>query len=282
MKNYKFLTITALFITILLAGCSDSTNGEKAVEKNIKEVTEENTAEQIKQEIPEPYTKAIIAINNKNWELANTYLDLVLSDYPDSEYLFPTQILKGSMQVSQFRGAFDLSDIIISGTDPNSSLYDADDKATISRHIDLINDIFDKSIVEQEATFTNIVQKFKVDKDYSEYYKDIMPFSLDAHYSNLSFFENVGYPIPSDSDIEEFLNTKYNINVSHMVNEITEKPEHTNYNYLLLFYNVGLQLNDNNPKLAKDLFNLILDITTDDIYNEYRISIEKLTKNSNN
>ncbi|MFJ7887311.1 hypothetical protein ACIQYL_04420 [Lysinibacillus xylanilyticus] len=281
MKNLKLQVITALFITILLVGCSNSSNGEKT-EKNGKDDTEVNNIEQIKQDIPEPYKKAIIAINNKNWELANTYLDLVISDFQDSEYILPTQILKVSMQVSQFQGAYELTDIIL-GTDPNNSLYDEEDKAAISRHIKLIKDIFNNSLKEQEKTFTTIVQEFKADKDYSKYYKDIMPLSLDGHYSdNLSFFAEVGYPVPSDNEIDEFLNTKYDINLSHMVNEIIEKTENINFNYLLLFYNAGTQLNETNPKLAKDLFNLILNITSDDIYNEYRISVEKFMGDSIN
>lgn len=277
MTKYKFLAISALFFTILLPGCNDSKNGEKAIDKN------KNTTEQIKQEIPEPYIKAITAINNKDWELANTYLDLVISDFPDSEYIFPTQTLKGSMQLSQYTGTLDLLRILNSGVDRKSSLHDEEDLTNLRHQLDLMKEFFGKSTAEQTATFKYVVQTFKTSKDYTEYYKDIKPVLADDAFSNnLSFFENVGYPVPTDSEIKKFTDTKYDNNISYILNEMTNKPEHLNYNYIPLFYNTGIALNEKEPKLAEDLFNLILDLTSQDTYNEYRISVEKLLKNINN
>ncbi|MFJ7664199.1 hypothetical protein ACIQXW_17730 [Lysinibacillus sp. NPDC097162] len=285
MKKYKYFATTVLTLALFLAGCNSSEKEEKALEQNkeetIEAVTDEKAAEQIIQEIPEPYTKALIAINDQRWDLANTYLDLVISDFPDSEYILPTKIIQGGMQVNEYLGAVDLSEILISGSDLDSPLYDTNDLETLRRHMELVKDILNKSLEEQEATFSYIVQTFKTDQDYSEHYKDINQFSMNENYfDDLSFFESVGYPVPTDAEIEKFLNAKYNFNVQFLLNGLTEKTEHLNYNYLLVFYNAGIILLENYPELSNDIFNLILDLTMNDPYNEFRISIEEFMAES--
>lgn len=283
MKNFKLLSITALLITILLSGCNNSKEEEKGVQENIEGAIKEKSSVQTKHEVPEPYIKAITAINNQNWKLANTYLDLVLSDFPKSEYVFPTQILKGSMKVSEYLGTRDLLSSLNKGIESESPFYTEEDIERLRNHINGMKDYLSKSHTEQDEIFKYIAKTFKTDKDYTKYYIDIKTFPEDNSYSNnLSFFEDVGYPLPTESEIEEFLDTKYSINVPTIFNQISYKPDQLNYNYLLLLYNAGMIAQEYNQTLSIDLFNLILDITSEDIYNEYRISVEKFIGDANN
>lgn len=270
--------MTILFIALFLVGCGETAINKKESEKNSEESSTDKIADQemINEEVPEPYEKAITAINNKNWELVNTYLDLVLTDFPDSEYIFPTQVLKGLMQLSEYLSAVDLLTILSEGADPSNSLYDEQDAATIKQHLDLIQEIFDKSLVEQEVAFTYLSQNFKSDKDYNDYFKDIKSLSpYNEHYDDLSFFQNVGYPIPTDNEVNSFLDAKFEINMLEGINLITNKDDQLNYNYLFLFYNAGITLAESNPQLSKEMFNIVLNITSEDTYNEFRISVEE-------
>ncbi|MGE7694709.1 hypothetical protein ACQKNC_11400 [Lysinibacillus sp. NPDC094177] len=288
MKKHKFILFTTLFFILLLSGCSENKNENENENENKKKAIEENTTDQIKQEIPEPYTKAITAINNKNFTLANTYLDLVIKDFPDSEYILPSQILKGSMQISQYLVASDLLDIFTSSAEPDSPLFDDEDRETLQSHLNTLQDIFDKFSEEQKTTFNYIAQTFDVKKDYSDYFKDIEGFLGDSEYPDtLSFFEEVGYPVPTNSEVREFTDTLYDLYVCTVINKIINdgeklNAEQLNYNYLFFFSNVGMTLKETNPEVANTLLNFILDITSDDPYNEYRISIEEIMEKSTN
>lgn len=268
MKKLLIL-LSIIFVTF---GCSQNNTQENLEKEEVVLENEDNINQETIQEAPEPYTKAIEAINNKNWKLANKYLELVITDFPNSEYIYPAQILRGLFHLSN---SFSAIDLLNSFPEP-SSLYDENDIATMKGYLDLIEQIFAESDEQLVGIFTYLVENYQSDINYPDYFmeiKSIEPYN--GYFYDLTFFKNVGYPVPNESEIQEFLNAKKEINIRYGLNDFTKKEDNLNYSLLFLFYNASLVLRENHQDLSIKLDNLILEITEDDPYNEYRISIEK-------
>jgi len=259
----------------MLAGCANNEVAESDIKDKTEEITEVDSNEESYDEIPEPYTKALSAFNNSDWDLASTYLDLVITDFPDSEYVFPNYTLKSIMKINEYRSVAELISILVSGVDNASSLYVEDDYLTIQRHVDLLKGIVDSTSVELEEIFTYILQNFDLHKGYSAYYHDLSPLTMKNNYNDLSYFENVGYPVPTDLEVEKFLSNHYEAINIQMINEFIEETDNINYQYLPIFF-LGINaLGENYIEISEELEQVVLSLTAQDRYNEYRVLIER-------
>src|SRR5690625_2779538 len=265
--NYNFLSSIFLTITIMLAGCANNEVAESDIKDKTEEITEVDSNEESYDEIPEPYTKALSAFNNSDWDLASTYLDLVITDFPDSEYVFPSYTLKSIMKINEYRSVSELTSILVNGVDNASSLYVEDDYLTIQRHIDLLIDNIDSTSGELEEIFTYILQNFDIHKDYSEYYHDLSMVTMKINYNDLSFFESVGYPVPTDLEVEKFLSNHYEAINIQVINEFIEEADHINYQYLPIFFLGVNALAENHSEISKELEQVILRLTEQGLYN---------------
>lgn len=250
MKKLGIVAILFLLISLTLLGCGKA---EKVSDNN----TEKATQEKVKQEdqIPEPYSKAISFINAGDFGMANTYLDLMLTDFPESEYIFPTYILKGSIEVSNYLVTIELLDIFYSVNDIGNPLHTEEDVASIKRHLDVIRSRLENYSEKSSKTFTYVKTEFKSNNTYNDYFKDIDIISNNSHsFDDLSFFKRVGTPVPSEFEINDYIENKFDIELRNTLDELSNKDNQENYNFLNLFVSAGITLKEDHPKLAEDMY----------------------------
>src|SRR5699024_5276710 len=96
-KLKKLAISSCIFLSaIILFGCTNQTSEIDDSTANENEGSTALPSTQGKEQIiPEPYSKALLSIKSQNYEMAYNYLNLVLSDFPESDYALPAHLLKG-------------------------------------------------------------------------------------------------------------------------------------------------------------------------------------------
>ena len=267
MKKRYALLISIIVMGLLLSGCSS--NGNQSINNNI-------IANQVEiEEVPEPYTRAILALNNQDWELANTYLALVLKDFPNSDYVLPTKILQNTMLISELMTSLKLSSYFTQAN-PNTNLFD---QTEVDLHSEYTFDI-QETIIETEpqisALSKEIIAAFDLEKDYRPYFEELalIPFKNYSDHA-LSFYQEVGYPLPTKAEVNEYKENKYEEYMLTFLNLYGEDKAKFNYHLLPLFMYIGNIYDSTDYILRSDANNMILKITAGDTYNETRVRINK-------
>lgn len=172
----------------------------------------------------------------------------------------------------------ELMDIYNRGIDLKSPLYSDEDIQTLKRYVASVDELFEEALVELEELLVYLMEAFEANREDGDYYQNLNSSQWHAStYKDLSFFAQVGHPVPKDEVIDDYLNARFQ---EHMINKIAvltkEKDNKLSYRYLLLFYEGAMAMKEHNSELAGDLFNVVLDLTEDDQYNEYRIVAEQM------
>ena len=68
---------------------------------------------------PEPYTKMIESLNTEDLKHAETYADLVINDFADSDYTYNAYLVKNMVQASKLRLEFTKCNLLAEGVDNN-------------------------------------------------------------------------------------------------------------------------------------------------------------------
>lgn len=207
---------------------------------------------------------------------------MVISDFPDSEYVFSAYVLKGALHVSEFLSAAGLINIYSAGLEKSSDLLGQDDYILVDDQLNFISNTVDDSLVEIEDIFTNITERFDKTNNYREHYTDLAFVTFNESYRNdLSFFENVGYPIPTNSEVEEYIKERNDSYVVEFMLELSDKDAKPHHNYLPLFFLGAVALFEDNITIAEDISEIVMDVTGEDPYNEYRVRLEELMNRTN-
>lgn len=278
-------------VGVLLAGCanekiegektetsftsSNEANQEKEV---VKESTEVKT-EEITVSYPEPYIKAVEEFNSNNLELSLKYLDLTISDFKDTEYVVYANVLKSHILNIQITGYASTVTSYMTGSKSylESPFRDTEGTEQIKAVVDEGKAYLQDKSMQLNESITYVLNNYNSVKQEIIFDKNIRATSDYVSSHNLDFFESVGYPIPSDDEIER---AKESITGKLYQGYTAEVFSNNEVKYIELFYNsaISLRVNNNGRALSKPFFEEVLRLTEDDKYNEKRIEAEDLLK----
>lgn len=227
---------------------------------------------------PEPYTKMIESINNEDLSLARKYANLVIQDFPDTDYVYNAYLIKNMILCSKLQLQYAKSDFLNAGVDNlNTYLLKQSDidtlgeylEKTISR-IDKLNKPFNKTLKyllehydeDSGKIQLNFPEQAEGDLFYAE--KDLQP---------LSFFSSVGYPIPTETDMYG-ADTENTIKIFRQI--LNGNTGDEAFSYTRYFYVTSTVCLD--ETLLKNVCNQIIKMTENDKYNEYRLKAEEYLK----
>lgn len=286
-KLTKSLVCITLTLSVL-AGCNSVEKGQKKEEAKVEvkaenldsKVVADNTtlAEEIQPEYVEPYAKAIEQINSGDLKMAIKYLDITINDFPDSKNFYQAKLLKSMINIGKELGYGTVTGKYVKGVKgyKDSALADSEGAALAKKTLLKLDSTLkdQKKTVNSEISFIlENYSKFKDEPIYSS------PFTYTSNSngvsSDLSFFESVGYPIPSESTIEEDLDLSAGGLVEAIFNEFISD---TKVNYVKLFYNTALIIEEINKDESILLLNEVIKLTENDKYNEERINAQDKIK----
>lgn len=279
MKLSKFLIILAI-TSVLASGCgssdkqSGSTN-ESTASSASSEPSPSPTAtpEPEIPEVPEPYLKSIEKINAGEMDMAKTYLDLTIKDFAGTEYANFANILKVYILVSEYQGLNFFTDDFTEGAAQyrDSGLAN---KEGMQKLVDWTEDYIEQLEARNAAltaATTSLLQNYTSNKslllsETAISYPEIDPFGED-----LSFFKQVGYPLPTDVElenaIEHFEDTLFNLFSDQFFNEGSVQ-------FIELFFYLGNAIGAD--ELAIQCYNEVIKLTENDPYNERRIKAQEV------
>lgn len=257
-KILLVFTIAFLFLT----GCSSKTN----------------TVDKKNSEVPPPYTLAIEAIENYDFQRATEMLDLTIKDFPDNDFVYHANILKYSILSSQWATYMSIADAHIEKA-PSSAFLKESKKclAIAEKYLSLANSVMTQQqpIIDYlQNNYTGITISFDI-RNYKP--KDSTEFT-----SMLGWVRNVGFP-----DSEEAIERKTKDALTEVFyvalfsyfgeeNKNNIKPLTGTISYPALFLNLGLSASDSN--LSDKCFQKVIELTSDDKYNKHRLNAEKMLK----
>lgn len=295
-KLTKSLVCITLTLSVL-AGCNSPEKEQKKEEVKVeakvetkaensdsKVIADKTTPTEEKQpEYVEPYVKAIEQINSGDLNMAIKYLDMTIQDFPDSKNLYQANLLETMINIGKELGYGTVTGKYVKGVQKykDSALADSEGASLAKKTLLKL----DSAHTNQKKTVNNEISFIL--ENYSKY-KDEPIYSTQLTYksnsdgvsSDLSFFESVGYPIPSESSIDEDLNSSADGLVEAIFNEFISDSK---VDYVKLFYNSALIIEDINKDESVLLLNEVIKLTENDKYNEERINaqdkIKELKKN---
>jgi len=279
VKLSKFLMILAI-TSVLASACgsadkqSGSTN-EPTASSSSTEPSPSPTAtpEPEIPEVPEPYLKSIEKINAGEIDMAKTYLDLTIKDFAGTEYANFANILKVYILVSEYQGLNFFTDDFTEGASQYRGSGLAN-KEGMQKLVDWTEDYIEqleaRDAALTEAT-TSLLQNYTSSKslllsETAISYPEIDPFGED-----LSFFKQVGFPLPTDVELENaikhFEDTLFNLFSDQFFNEGSVQ-------FVELFFYLGNAIGAD--ELAIQCYNEVIKLTEDDPYNERRIKAQEV------
>lgn len=264
MKKWYF------FLIVLLVGCSE------------EEVKPESEPVEVvaAEELVEPYEKAIEAINEENWQLAHTYLERTMEDFPQTDAAFAANLLLGYWAMSGYYAHVGLIEKLASGAAHQSTLISAEEIALLRKYSrDMDSEVSDLlARIEQANTYFHAhVEK----KSYAALFHDVDISSMKrAYYDDLSFFADIGVIVPKQIEVDEYIlghAREHLIGALYQLTDVQEKdePQYELLDYLLHSAKVLYQVDETK---AKANVTLLLGITAQDPYNEQRIEAERIVE----
>lgn len=275
------LTLTALLV---FSGCGNSEN------KNIKEETNQSTAssafpsdtsttetnseEANKQnDVPEPLKLASEQLAAGNIERAKTYLDLTMSDFKGTNAEFTARVIKSTILASECQSYSYLRNSLSKGIDNiAATLVEKSDLNRLEKTLTENLEEEKRLLKEFEETAKYILENYKEHAD-DELQGTKFESTITAAPSDLSFFINVGYPIPTDSEMND---TRIYAFESLLSDNLADAVSNDKLNYVNYFYLAGLNLlKMGESELTNSVMNEVLVLTESDKYNEKRIDIQE-------
>lgn len=223
---------------------------------------------------PEPYTKMIESINREDLTHARKYANLVIQDFPDTDYVYNAYLIKNMIVASELWLDWNKNKLLSNGID-NASVG-------LLEQADI--DLLEEYTKELKGKMEDLDKQFYKTTIYLlEHYENVdkvkisFPettenevFSVDRDLQELKFFSDVGYPVPTRAEM--YANDTENIVKIFRQFRNGENGE-VPFSYDRYFtYLTSVCIDDS---LLEKIFNKIIDITEDDKYNEYRLDAEE-------
>ncbi|MEK4349633.1 hypothetical protein MKX41_02220 [Paenibacillus sp. FSL R5-0475] len=285
MYNKNSLIVLLLTSFIAVSGCDKSDNTTTAQSgdtvkqtalptettivhsPSIKETKVESNA------IPEPLRLAADQLNLGNIDRAKTYLDLTISDFKGTDAAFTASVIKSTILASECQSYSYILNSLAKGIDNiASSLVEKDD-------IDRLQEV----LTEHHETEQELLKEFKESTVYIlSGYKEHLEEELDglkfksavtSPSKDLSFFKDVGYPIPTDSEISDV--RQYALE-QLLYENLEDAYKDNTLNYINYFYLAGLNLIKlEESEYTKSVMDEVITLTENDKYNEKRIDVQE-------
>lgn len=207
--------------------------------------------------------------------MAMKYLDLTISDYPSTDYVLKANVLKSyilSVQIMGFTSPF--TSYTAGGiTYMKGPFMNKEGADKIHQVVENGKKFYaEKTSLLKDST-TYILEHYKTKK------MDVMS-DTDLRASDdyipsydLSFFEDVGYPIPSQEEIDKATDSSTETTFQQVTPTVFKNNE---VDYLEFFYIAAsaLRANADGNTFSKPVYEEIIKLTEDDKYNEIRIEAE--------
>lgn len=284
---YNRNSLIALLLTsfVVISGCGGSNNTTTSLGKDtVKQtsipakptVVPSPIIEEAKVEngvVPEPLRLAGEQLNLGNIDRAKTYLDLTISDFEGTDSAFTASIIKSTILASECQSYSYILNSLAKGIDNIASSLVK--KEEIHRLQTVLSEYHER---EQQ-----LLEEFKKSTEFIlSGYKEHLEDQLDgvafssvviSPSKDLSFFEDVGYPIPTDSEIDD---VRQHALEQLLYGNLKDGFENNSLNYVNYFYLAGLNLIKlGESDYTESVMREVIALTEDDKYNEKRIDVQE-------
>lgn len=226
---------------------------------------------------PEPYTKMIECVNKEDLAHAREYANLVIQDFPESDYVYNAYLIKSMILCSKLQLQYAKGNFLEGSVDNlNTYLLEQSDIDALENYLETTINKIDKLNKSFNKTLKYLLEHYedadKIKLTFPEQSEGEV-FYAERDMQSLSFFSTVGYPIPSESDMYSN-DTENTVKIFRQVVNGTNGDEP--FSYLRYFYITSTVCID--EALLENICNQIIKMTEDDKYNEYRLEAEKYLK----
>jgi len=250
-------TVLLLFLSTSIIGC-----GKQNTSVTTTAITETQN------KIPEPYTLMLKQLDSNDLNMVQKYADLVISDFKDTPYVYNANLVKSIVNLSKMNIVRIKSKYIVNGSDKIGSLNSKEDIDRLQGYIKELQAEFKSYQSVYNETTQYLLDHFS-DKDNIKLEFPTIPSDMGFHnYSALEFFSNVGYPIPTDSEMVAGDRQNGIAWVSLMTKDVSSSSKF----FPDYFYYLSVYAEDNVMK--KKLLGKIIELTESDKYSEIRIKAQ--------
>ncbi|GIP57841.1 hypothetical protein MKX50_16405 [Paenibacillus sp. FSL W8-0186] len=281
MRRVSIL-ILALSVLLIFSGCGQPARTNKGNEadqalnvtsNDLSESIMESNKEIEKEEVPEPLRLASEQLVSGNVDRAKTYLELTINDFKGTDAEFTAVVIKSIILASESRSYTYLQSSLGKGIDNLAiSLVEKNDFDRLETTYTESARTKDELLIELEGTVKYIFDNYK------EHLNDELQglkfeSKVVSSPSDLSFFEDVGYPVPTESQMNDTRVYAFEQLLSRNLNEVISVNK---INYINLFYLAGLSLIGlEESEVLESVMNEVLTLTENDKYNEKRIDVQE-------
>jgi len=261
MRNKKIIALLLylLFIVFGLSGCNTQTTTTNKI---------------IPPQPPEPYTLMLEQLELYDLDMAEKYADLVIKDFPNSDYVYNAYLVKNMVISSKIGVENRKFNLLSKGI--GKSMLNSNDLEAIKNYGEIIYSNVQNYNIDFEITTQYILDNFinldKIELKLPPEPENFIPIS-DKDFFSFYWFSQVGSPIPLDTDLT-------NDDKNNWMKEFYKLTHASNFSYIEYFYNISDITDKTNEKtitLGKDLLNKVIELTEneDNQYNEYRLKAQE-------
>ncbi|MNC27214.1 hypothetical protein D3C81_1016460 [compost metagenome] len=275
MEISKTVVIVSSLV-LLLTACSTETSSTTGVIANqsakgsaVKTAEPSPSAAQT----PEPLRLASEQLSKGDVDRTLTYLGLTISDFPGTDAEYIARLIESAIFLARSQSNAYILDSLTKGSkNSSSSLLGAEG---LQRQIDVLGaeiETSKKDVNALEPKVTYILENYE--KHERLQVNPAFKYTLTASNKDLTFYENVGYPIPSDYEISEAKQYAFEYLLQDLLGKVIKDDgtvDYTNY-----FYFAGTKLSE--TKSGPDVLDEVLRLTESNKYDERRLSILEYRK----
>jgi len=259
----KKMLIIVLGLSMFLGGCSANTTNP---------VTPSKETIKVEEKIPESYTIMMKNLKEQNLNSTLDFANLTIKDFPDSPYTYNAHIIRSIILCGKIHPYINISIYINKGMGHMGAFIKDGDIEILEGYIAQI-DKSNKSInIPLNESFNYILTNYNYEAKSNKIdfpTSDIKMISK-KDYNGFSWFSDVGYPVPKQSDFDEIINNVSPKAFYLYMNNVETSGE---INYPKYFLIASYATSD--KELEKRLLNKVIELTEEDKYNESRIEAEK-------
>lgn len=279
---YSFL----IFSILLLSACGketaeiqtekkdDTAKQETIVEAEKPDEAGKDIPQVEKEKVPEPYAHALEKIKAADFKMAKKYLNLTVSDFPNSEYAYKANLIKSIISSGEVRSIISVLEDIYQGVGNFSGFNSTKDRNFIKKKIDELESQMEEFRKEKVALLDTVYMNYKksdVSTDFGE-----VKVEQETPIKDIDFFKEVGYPVPKESEINEVIEYRMNYFIKSYFDSVFSNG---NANYANFYFYAIFDLYTDVGKSEKDMYvnflHEVMRLTENDKYNEKRIQVEE-------
>lgn len=227
-------------------------------------------------QIPETYVNMLDQLNQGNLNMVKQYGDLTIANFKNSKYIFNAEVMDNLVESSKMLVTNRKVNYIADGISNMDSSNSQKDINTVKLYLEELN----KQRFDENKSFDQSIQYILTHFNDSSNIKINIPLPPDSlsppsssDFEGLSWFANVGYPVPTENDmtIDESQNELKAF--YYLTNGFSEDK----FSYTQYFYIMSSQIEDKSIK--KQLLNKVISLTKNDKYNQYRLEAQNDLQN---